>query len=154
MNVGIAINARDFSDPDFVEPTGMKTAQSFTDRLSEEVWVDGPEEWTRLGPEPYLVLDVISQSDKSSLILCGYAARDKPDSRDVFIYSVSVRPEKAATLTLESDPPSGAKSRDEYRAQCGAATIPVGYFDPAPEPQTDRNAKVKGPAAADKYNLD
>ena len=154
INLAIARNARDYSDPDLVESTGLDSAQYLADSTGDDIWIHGPEKATALGPEPYLVLDVIPGDTGTFVVMCGYGARDMVDSRGLFTYTVTLRQGKPALVVPERNPPAGAKTKEEYGEQCGASEIPVGLFDPAPVPNMDPNPKVKGPADESKYDLD
>ena len=153
-DVAIATNARDFSDPDLVNSIGVDRAQNYADSTGDDIWIHGPEKATALGPEPYLVLDVIPGDTGTFVVMCGYGARDMVDSRRLFSYDVTLRPGQPALVESTRDLPAEAKTKEEYGEQCGAAELPVGLFDPAPVPNMDPDAKVIGPADASKYDLD
>jgi hypothetical protein len=157
VNYTIARNARDFSDPDFVGYWGVDFAQRQTELMEWKLQREQDlTDLTDMGPDPYLVMDVVKNGTQTTLVLCdrggGVEGYDEPQSVVALTYEVS--PDGSVTRSAIPDLPPDAKTKAEYDEQCQAATVPVGYFDPAPVPNMDRDAKVKGPAAASKYDLE
>ena len=159
----VAWNAMDFSDKNLVESLGYQAAKDYAEnRLSwrHDFVITGDAKIAREnlmpGPEPTAVLDVIDDgSQGATLVVCSESRLDQT-GRQLYVYDARSRGEGQHWVNGVSGNrlPSGAKSKDAYDAECEATTIPVGNFDPAPVPNLDPDAKVIGPAAKDKYNLD
>ena len=160
----VAWNAMDFSSNAFVEVVGRSDAadtaelrQSWHDRYSSTGDEQAATVAVMAGPDGSVILDLIPESDSRVTLVACVASRLRADGyQQAYIYRIESRGSGKYWVTVVSggEFPPGSKSLEEYQAECEASTIPLGFFDPAPEPNLDPDAKVIGPADASKYDLD
>ena len=158
----VARNSMDFSDKTYVELTGYDVADKRADNYEstrERYFASGDESLlpslVDLTPGDSLILDLMPVDDES-VVLAECLRRPDDGFQEVFAVRVESRGDGKYWVTVVpgGDFPPGSKSREDYQAECEAATIPRGFFDPVPEPNLDRDAKVIGPADESKYDLD
>ena len=162
LTEAVAWNAMDFSDITLVEAIGLEEASSLAQSRVEwrqKFKATGDEgaatNEVQTGPDGAVALDVIEDGAGGALVVMCVDARLVESGQQVRSWSVTPRTESGFHVRhLGRDEVTGGKSLEEYQAECEAATIPQGFFDPAPEPNLDPDAKVIGPADASKYDLD
>ena len=158
----VAWNAMDFSDVALVEAIGLEEASSLAESRVEwrfKFKATGDEDAARAevqtGPDGAVVLDVIEDGQGGAIVVTCVDARLVESGQQVRSWRVTPHAESGFNVRhLGRDEVAGGKPLETYLSECEAATIPQGFFDPVPEPNLDRDAKVKGPADASKYDLD
>lgn len=154
----VAWNAMDFSDPSLVEAIGIERAASMAE--SREEWhstfaATGEEKYAReevmLGPEPTGILGVEDKSDGTVRLIGCVESRLVESGRQVQAWILT--PRESGGFRVDYDW-SQSEFGEPYESDCAAMSLPTANFDPAPEPNLDREAKVVGPADESTYTFD
>ena len=158
----VAWNNLDYSDPALIEAWGYDSVvekvypeaeRRLDDRRAEIVGFPDNLRLVDVGPVPLLALDVEEELDGARVTACVASAwsRFRGELQDASIAYYHVKETSAGDHSITKEWAS-VNIQNERKDECALDLLPVGLFDPAPEPPTDPEVELKPPADPDAYS--
>lgn len=157
----VAWNNLDYSDPALIEAWGYDSVVEevfpaaewrLGDMRSQITAVPDNPRLVDAGPIPLLVLDVEGELDGARVTVCvasGWSRfRGELQNASIAYYHVKETSAGDHSITKEW---AGVDIQNERKDECAPDLLPVGLFDPVPEPPTDPEVELKPPADPEAY---